>query len=83
MSADVPMFNPFDPTFRANPYPFYEQWREHSPVMQTPLGFTVLTRYEDVARTLRGNEFARDIEAHVEARPDDPRGVPRTAAPTT
>lgn len=77
MSADVPMFNPFDPIFRANPYPFYEQWREHSPVMQTPLGFTVLTRYEDVARTLRGAEFARDIEAHVEARPDDPRNARR------
>ncbi|MEQ1703079.1 MAG: cytochrome P450, partial [Ilumatobacteraceae bacterium] len=75
--TDIPMFNPFDPTFRANPYPFYEQWREHSPVMQTPLGFTVLTRYEDVARTLRGNEFARDIEAHVEARPDDPRNARR------
>ena len=77
MSTDVPMFNPFDPTFRANPYPFYERWRQHSPVMQTPLGFTVLTRYEDVARTLRSNEFARDIEAHIEARPDDPRNARR------
>jgi len=71
------MFNPFDPAFRANPYPFYEQWREHAPVMATPLGFTVLTRYDDVARTLRGAEFARDIDAHVEARPDDPRNARR------
>ena len=71
------MFNPFDPVFRANPYPFYAQWREQAPVMATPLGFTVLTRYEDVARTLRGAEFARDIEAHVEARPDDPRSARR------
>jgi len=71
------MFNPFDPAFRANPYPSYALWREHSPVMATPLGFTVLTRYEDVARTLRGTEFARDIEAHVEARADDPRNARR------
>jgi cytochrome P450 len=35
------------------------------------MGFTVLTRYEDVARALRGAEFARDIEAHVPV-PADP-----------
>jgi len=71
-------FNPFDPAFRANPYPYYAKWRVHAPVMTTPLGFTVLTRYEDVARTLRGAEFARDIEAHVAQRDDDPR-APRRA----
>lgn len=71
------MFNPFDPAFRADPYPFYAQWREHSPVMTTPLGFTVLTRYEDVARALRGAEFARDIEAHITIRDDDPRAARR------
>jgi cytochrome P450 len=75
--TDVPIFNPFDPEFRATPYPFYAQWREHSPVMQTPLGFTVLTRYDDVARTLRGAEFARDIEAHVPVAAGDPRAARR------
>lgn len=65
------MFNPFDPAFRANPYPFYAELREHDPVHVSPFGFTVLTRYDDVARTLRGAEFARDIEAHV-VEPADP-----------
>lgn len=67
------VFNPFDPAFRADPYPFYDALREHDPVHVSPFGFTVLTRYDDVARTLRGAEFARDIEANVTERPDDPR----------
>ena len=66
-----PIFNPFDPAFRADPYPFYAALREHDPVHVSPFGFTVLTRYDDVARTLRGAEFARDIEAHTPA-PVDP-----------
>ena len=35
------------------------------PVHVSPLGFVVLTRYDDVARTLRGNEFSRDVEANA------------------
>ena len=73
----APTFNPFDPAFRADPYPTYAQLRQHDPVHVSPFGFTVLTRYDDVARTLRGNEFARDIEAHVIERPDDPRRARR------
>lgn len=72
-----PVFNPFDPAFRADPYPTYVALRTHDPVHVSPFGFTVLTRYEDVARTLRGSEFARDIEAHVTERPDDPRRARR------
>jgi cytochrome P450 len=72
-----PLFNPFNPEFRADPYPFYARLREEAPVYHSPFGFTVLSRYEDVARTLRGNEFARDIEAHVELNPDDPRRARR------
>ena len=66
MSAtDTVAFNPFDPAFRADPYPFYERLREVEPVHVSPLGFVVLTRYDDVARTLRGNEFSRDVEANA------------------
>ena len=64
-SMSAPLFNPFDPAFRADPYPFYDRLRTEDPVHVSPFGFTVLTRYDDVARALRGAEFARDIEAHV------------------
>jgi cytochrome P450 len=67
MVVAAPVFNPFDPAFRADPYPFYAQLREHDPVHVSPYGFTVLTRYEDVARTLRGGEFSRDVEANAAA----------------
>ena len=70
------LFNPFDPAFRADPYPFYSRLREQAPVYASPFG-VVLTRYDDVARTLRGAEFARDIEAHVPLRADDPRAARR------
>ena len=46
------LFNPFDPAFRADPYPFYDVLRETEPVHVSPLGMVVLSRYEDVARTL-------------------------------
>ena len=76
---DAPLFNPFDPAFRADPYPFYDRLRTEDPVHVSVMGFTVLTRYEDVARALRGAEFARDIEAHVAA-PTDPVRLRRREA---
>ena len=66
-----PTFNPFDPVFRANPYPFYQALREQDPVHATDLGNIVLTRYEDVSATLRSNDFSRDIEASANE-PTDP-----------
>lgn len=77
MATDELLFNPFDPAFRANPYPFYDRLRAGAPVYRSPFGFTVLSRYDDVARALRGAEFARDIEAHVVDRPDDVRRARR------
>lgn len=60
-----PVFDPFDPAFRADPYPFYEALREQDPVHLTPLGTVVLTRYDDIGWTLRSTDFSRDIEAHA------------------
>lgn len=61
-----PLFNPFDPAFRANPYPFYDTLRVAEPVHRTALGMVVLTRYEDVSATLRSNDFSRDVEKYSE-----------------
>src|SRR5215207_10077369 len=73
----VPTFNPFDPAFRADPYPFYARLRELDPAHASPLGFVVLTRYEDVVRTLRGNEFSRDVEANATENDDPARQLRR------
>ncbi len=58
-------FNPFDPEFRQDPHPFYDRLRTEQPVHKTPIGFVVLTRYEDVVNTLRNNDFSRDIELNA------------------
>ncbi len=60
----TPVFNPFDPVFRANPYPYYDALRTHEPVHTTAFGMVVLTRYEDVSTTLKSADFSRDIEKY-------------------
>ena len=53
------LFNPLDPEFIADPYPRYRRLREEDPVHQSPMGFWVLTRYDDVAGMLRDPRFGR------------------------
>ena len=53
-------FNPMAPEFLADPYPTYHRLRTEDPVHQSPLGFWVLTRYEDVAGMLRDPRFAKE-----------------------
>ncbi len=64
------LFNPFDPAFRANPYPFYDRLRSIAPVYLSPIETVVLSRYEDVAVTLRSNDFSRDVEKNAKATPN-------------
>lgn len=54
------VYNPFDATFRSNPYPFYRRMREEEPIHESPLGFTVLTRYADCAMMLRHPAVSND-----------------------
>jgi cytochrome P450 len=54
-------FNPLDPAFIADPYPFYHRLRETAPVFKTPMGFWLLTRYDDVASSLRDRRFGKDF----------------------
>ncbi|MCU1504198.1 MAG: cytochrome [Ilumatobacteraceae bacterium] len=70
-------FNPFDPAFRADPYPFYARLRATEPVHVSPFGFVVLARYDDVARTLRDNVFSRDVEANAAEAPNAVREARR------
>jgi cytochrome P450 len=62
-------FNPMDPEFVADPYPTYHRLRADDPVHQSPLGFWVLTRYDDVVAALRDPRLAKEaIAAFVAAR---------------
>ena len=62
-------FNPMDPDFVADPYPTYHRLRAVDPVHQSPLGFWVLTRYEDVVFALRDPRLAKEaIASFIAAR---------------
>ena len=54
------IFNPMAPEFVADPYPTYHRLRALDPVYRSPLGFWVLTRYEDVIVALRDARFGKE-----------------------
>ena len=66
MSTAEPIFDPRLPEFHANPYPFYHALREKDPVHQSPIGFWVLTRYDDVVTSLRDPRYGRDGFAPID-----------------
>jgi cytochrome P450 len=59
-----PQVDPFDPTFKANPYPAYAQLRSTAPVHRVTLPdgrrVWLVTRYDDVASVLKDERFAKD-----------------------
>ena len=71
------LWDPFDPAFRADPYPYYDRLRTEAPVYRLPSGQVVLTRYADVFATLRSNEVSRDVEANAILDETDPIAVRR------
>src|SRR5436190_2162866 len=58
MSTDT-LFNPFDPDFRADPYPTYRRLRQEDPLHWSPLGtgFWVATRHQDFTSMLVDPRF--------------------------
>ncbi len=46
------------------PYPFYQRVRDEAPVHQTPLGFWLVSRYDDVLAVVRDHErFSSDMRS--------------------
>jgi cytochrome P450 len=55
-----PVFDPFAPGFTDDPYPQYAALRDGAPAGRHPLGFWLLTRYEDISALLRANMSVED-----------------------
>jgi cytochrome P450 len=53
------VFNPLDPAFIRDPYPFYRRLREQEPLHRSPLGFVVATRHADIAFLLRDRTLGK------------------------
>ena len=67
-AAQVPDFNPLDPAFIANPYPTYHRLRAAAPVWRSPIGFNVVTRYDDAALVLRDRRFGKGYLENITKR---------------
>jgi cytochrome P450 len=67
-------FNPRDPAFIANPYPFYSMLRAAMPVWKDPTGRVILTRYQDAALLVRDRRFGKSFK--------DPEALARRFGPT-
>ena len=85
-TAEALEFNPLDPAFIADPYPFYRRLREAAPVFKTPQGFWLITRYDDVAFALRDRRFGKDFAGNMQRRyganrMDEPAVSPATTSP--
>jgi len=61
-------FNPLDPAFIADPYPYYRRLREMARIVKTPVGFWLVTHYEDAAFALRDKRFGKDFVGNMERR---------------
>ncbi len=72
--APTAVFNPFSPEFRDDPYPSYRAMRDAGPVIRTPFGSLMVTRYEPVDRILRSSTF-RTPRGYRD--PKDPAGPSR------
>ncbi|HEX3307948.1 MAG TPA: cytochrome P450 [Streptosporangiaceae bacterium] len=55
-----PVFDPFAPGFTDDPYPQYAALRTGAPAGRHPLGFFLLTRYDDVSGLLRAAMSVED-----------------------
>ena len=55
-----PLFDPFAPGFTDDPYPQYAAVRGGAPAGRHPIGFFLLTRYEDVSWLLRAAMSVED-----------------------
>ena len=59
-----PRVNPFDPAFKANPYPTYAELRSTLPIHRITLpdgrGVWLVTLYEDVLAIFKDKRFVKD-----------------------
>lgn len=50
-------FNPFAPDVRQNPFPHYARLRAEAPVLKTEMGFTIVSRHQDVQFVLKSPQL--------------------------
>jgi cytochrome P450 len=64
-SSMIPI-NPFDARARPDPYPVYQYMRTVEPVHRSPIGYWILTRYEDCRAVLEDPRWSHDADRILE-----------------
>jgi cytochrome P450 len=64
----VVVFDPIDERYAIDPWPLYEEIREHAPIHQSPRGFWVLARHKDCLLVLGDKRVSSDGENVTAAR---------------
>jgi cytochrome P450 len=54
------VFDPFDPRWASDPFPFYADLRERAPIHRNGLGFWVVARHDDCLAILRDRRASSD-----------------------
>src|SRR4051812_49893269 len=73
---EVPEFDPFDPAFLADPYPWFARFRAERPVFYSPaLDYWVLARYADVPAAFRDTSAYSAANALSPIQPPCPRAL--------
>lgn len=72
-TGEASLWELFDPSHRANPYPAYKRWREATPIWEAADGLIVLSRHAECAAALRDarlghadDQFLAASQAHRE-----------------
>ena len=81
---DITAIDPFDPAFRADPYPVYRRLREEAPIYQSPLepDVFILTRFADCEAVLRDTRWSSNPVHRPQAKREQATDV-RTATSQT
>ena len=58
-------FNPLSPEFIRDLYPYYHQLRAAAPLFETPFGYYLASRNEDVGQILRDKRFGKDFLGNI------------------
>jgi cytochrome P450 len=70
-AADTPYFNPWDPAFRANPYPHYKPLFEGPPrILNLFEPAAMIARYADVVAVLRDHARFSSVQPKIPDMPD-------------
>ncbi|MGI9050440.1 MAG: cytochrome P450 [Rubrobacteraceae bacterium] len=71
-----PDFDPLDPDYLEDPYPYYARFRKETPIFYAPkIDFWVVSRYEDIQNIVKDPETFSNVRVQEPLRPITPEAL--------